>query len=87
VILDVRIGVEGDCGDVVDALHGLPVQGFDVAKSVGKTQAGHTNLVGGQAVKHKGIVGVGTVSYRDFAFAFSDGSRRVVGSSGDESHD
>ena len=87
MILNVGVGVKGNRGNIVDAFHGLAVQGFYVAKRVGKAQAGHANLVGSEPVKHEGIVRVGTVGDCDFAFAFGDGSRRVFGSGADWGHD
>ena len=87
MILNVGIGVKRNRSHVVDTFHGLAVQGFNVGERVSKTQAGDANFVRGQSVKHEGIVGVGTVSDRDFALAFGDGRGRVFGSGGEESHD
>ena len=67
LVLDVRIGVKGDRRDVVEAVHGFAIQGLDIAKRVGKLHPRHANLVGRHAVKHEGVVGVGTVRDRDFA--------------------
>src|SRR5271165_4230295 len=54
-------------GDVINALARLLVQRFDVAKGVAEAQPGRAHFAGGQAVKHKGVVGVGAVSHRDLA--------------------
>src|SRR2546423_2380181 len=69
MVLNIRIGVEGDRGDVVEtlALHRLLVQGLDVAERVRKLEAGYADLVGGESVEHEGIVGVGTVRDADLA--------------------
>ena len=62
VVLQVGIGVEGDGGDVVKRLvDGALVEGFDVGEGVAELEARDTHLVGGQPVKHKGVVGVGAV--------------------------
>ena len=67
VILNIRIGVKRDRGDVVDALHGPAVQRFNITERMREAQSGHANLVGGESVKHECIIGVGAVSNRDFA--------------------
>ena len=62
LVLQVGIGVEGDGGDVVEGLvDGAVVQRLDVGEGVGELVAGDADLVGGQAVEHEGVVGVGAV--------------------------
>src|SRR5689334_25077195 len=58
-----------DCRDVINsfALASLAVQGFDVAESMREAQAWHPDFVRRQSVEHEGIVGIGTMSNRDFA--------------------
>ena len=68
VVLQVGIGVEGDGGDVVEGfVDGALVEGLDVGESVGELVAGDADFVGGEAVEHEGVVGVGTVGDADFA--------------------
>ena len=62
VLLHVRVGMEGDRGDVVEGLlDGALVQRLDVGEGVGELEAGDAHLVGGEAVEHEGVVGVGAV--------------------------
>jgi hypothetical protein len=66
VLLQIGIGVKADGRDVKESLVlGAAVEGFDVAKRVGKAIAGNADLVGGQAIKHECVVGVGTMRDRD----------------------
>jgi hypothetical protein len=68
VILQVRVGVEGDRGDVVESfVDGAVVERFDVGEGVGELEAGDSDLVGGEAIEHKGVVGVGAVSDADLS--------------------
>src|SRR6267142_3807338 len=55
--------MEGDSGNVEHAFQRLPIEGLDVTELVREKQARHTQLVGGERVKHEGIVGIGTMSY------------------------
>ena len=65
-VLEVGVGVEADGGDVVEGLFaGAAVEGFDVAEGVVEAVAGDADLVGGQAVEHEGVVGVGTMGDGD----------------------
>ena len=62
VVLEVGVGVETDGGDVVEGFFaGALVEGFNVAESVGEAIARDADLVGGEAVEHEGVIGVGTV--------------------------
>ena len=71
VLLQIRIGMKADGRHVVEGLFaGAAVQGLDVAERVGKAVAGHTNLVGRQAIKHEGIVGIGAMGNGDFVRGF-----------------
>jgi hypothetical protein len=66
VFLQVGVGVEADGGDVVEGFFaGALVEGLDVAEGVGEAIAGDADLVGGQAVEHEGVVGVGTMGDGD----------------------
>ena len=59
--------MEGDGGDVVEGLvDGAVVEGLDVGEGVGELEAGDADLVGGEAVEHEGVVGVGAVGDGDF---------------------
>jgi hypothetical protein len=42
-----------------------------------KSQTGHLNFVGRQTIKHKGIIGVGTMSNGDFTRADCGKARHV----------
>ena len=58
--------MEGDGGDVVEGLvDGAVVEGLDVGEGVGELEAGDSDLVGGEAVEHEGVVGVGAVGDAD----------------------
>ena len=73
VVLQVWVGVEGDGGDVVEGLvDGAVIEGLDVGEGVGELVAGDSDLVGGEAVEHEGVVGVGAVGDADL----SDGGAR-----------
>ena len=66
VVLEVGVGVEADGGDVVEGfIAGAAVEGFDVAEGVGEAIAGDADLVGGQAIEHEGVIGVGTMGDGD----------------------
>ena len=66
VLLQVRVGVEADGGYVEEGLAlGAEVEGLDVAQRVREPVAGDADLVGGQAIEHKGVIGVGTVGDGD----------------------
>ena len=68
VVLQVGIGVEGDGGDVVEGLvDGAVVEGLDVGEGVGELEAGDSDLVGGEAVEHEGVVGVGAMGDADLS--------------------
>ena len=59
VLLEIGVGVKADGGDVVKGfVLGALVEGLDIAESVGKAIAGDADLIGGQAIEHKGVVGV-----------------------------
>ncbi len=58
--------MEADRGDVVEGfVDGAVVEGLDVGEGVGEFVAGDAHLVGGKAVKHEGVVGVGAVGDAD----------------------
>ncbi len=58
--------MEGDGGDVVEGfVDGLVVEGLDVGEGVAELEAGDADLVGREAVEHKGVVGVGAVGDAD----------------------
>jgi hypothetical protein len=58
--------MKADGGDVVEGLiAGTYVEGFNVAKGVRKAITGDTNFVGGQAVKHEGVIRVRTMGDGD----------------------
>ena len=60
--------MEGDRGDVVKGFaDGLLVQRLDVGEGVGELEARNPNLVGGKAVEHERVVGIGAVGDGDFA--------------------
>jgi hypothetical protein len=62
--------VKADGGNVVEGFSlRAAVEGFNVAEGVGEAVAGHADLVGGEAVKHECVVGVGAVGNGDFANA------------------
>ncbi len=66
VLLQVGVGVEADGGHVEEGLvQGAAVEGLDVAQGVGKAVAGDAHLVGGQAIEHEGVVGVGAMGDGD----------------------
>jgi hypothetical protein len=66
-VLKVGVGVEGDGGDVVEGLvDGAVIEGLYVGEGVGELVAGDSDLVGGEAVEHEGVVGVGAVGDADF---------------------
>jgi hypothetical protein len=66
VVLQVGVGVEGDGGDVVEGLvDGAVIEGLDIGEGVGELVARDANLVGGEAVEHEGVVGVGAVGDAD----------------------
>ncbi len=67
LVLNIRIGVEGNGAHIVKAFHGFAVQGLDISERVRKFQPGHPDLVGGQAVKHKSIVGIRAMGNTDLA--------------------
>ena len=71
LVLQVRIGVKRDRGDVVEAFQRFAIQGLDVAKRMRELHARHPDLVRCHAVKHEGIVRVRTVGYLDFANTIS----------------
>ena len=67
--------MKGDSCDVVEGfVDSLVVEGFDVGKDVGEFVAGDPDLVGGQAIEHKGVIGVGAVGDADLLRC--DGARR-----------
>src|SRR5207302_9782328 len=74
LFLDVGINVEGDCGDIVKtvAFHGFAVERLEVAKSMGVVNPRRAHLIGGQRVKHEGVVGVGTMRDGDLARLVGD---------------
>ena len=58
--------MEADGSDVEEGLiAGALVEGLDVAQGVGEAIAGDADLVGGQAIEHEGVIGVGTVGDGD----------------------
>ena len=66
-LLHVRIGVEGDGGDIVEGLvDGALVERLNVGQGMGELEARNAHFVGGEAVEHKGVVGVGAVGDGDF---------------------
>ena len=59
--------MEADGGDVVEGLvDGAVVEGLDVGEGMGELVAGDSDLVGGEAVEHEGVVRVGAVGDADF---------------------
>ena len=52
---------------IVNAIVCFAVKRLDVAKGVGKTQAGHADFIGSQTVEHKCVVRVWTMRHRDLA--------------------
>ena len=61
--------MEADGGYVEKGfVQGAPVEGLDVAQSVGEAVAGDADLVGGQAIEHEGVIGVGTVGDGDIDY-------------------
>jgi hypothetical protein len=80
VLLQVRVGVEADGGDVEEGLVlGAAVEGLDVAQGVGEAVAGDADLVGGQAIEHEGVIGVGTVGDGDLDIRPGPASGRWTG--------
>src|SRR5208337_3961530 len=76
VVLEVGVGVEADGGDVVESVvAGAQVEGLDVGEGVSEAIAGDADLVGGQAVKHEGVIGVGTVGDGDIDEGGGGGGR------------
>ena len=76
VLLQVGVGVEADGGDVEESfVAGAAVEGLDVAQGVGEAVAGDADLVGGQAIEHEGVIGVGTVGDGDFDEGVGAGRR------------
>src|SRR5262249_51719489 len=73
-ILNVRISMEGNGGHIIDAFHGLAIQGLDIRERVVELETGGGDLIGGKSVKHEGIVGIWTVSDTDIADGDGDGS-------------
>src|ERR1035437_1062585 len=66
VLLQVGVGVEADGGDVEEGLLlGAAVEGLDVAEGVREPVARDADLVGGQAIEHEGVIGVGTMGDGD----------------------
>jgi len=58
---------------------GASVQGFNVAKRVRKVIARHADFVGGQAVKHERVIGIGTMRDGDFGHIGRGGCFSMVG--------
>jgi len=66
VVLQVGVGMEADGGNVVEGLvDGAVVEGLDVGEGMGELVAGDSDLVGGEAVEHEGVVRVGAVGDAD----------------------
>src|ERR1019366_10673801 len=66
-LLHVGISVEGDGGDIVEGLmNGALVEGLDVGEGMREFEARDAHLVGGEAVEHEGVVGVGAMRDADF---------------------
>src|ERR1700689_3675101 len=82
VFLNVGIGMKRDGGHVVKGLvHGLVVQGFNIAEGMSELVSWNANLPGGKTVKHESVIGVRTVGDGDlfassFAGTLSRGIRR-----------
>ncbi len=75
LVLEVGIGVEADGGDIVESLvDGAVVEGLDVGKGMRELVARDAHLVGGEAVEHKGVVGVGAVGDADLLNGGAGGS-------------
>ena len=61
-LLEVGIGVKADGGDVEEGfVLGAAVQGLDIAEGMSEAIAGHAHLIGGEAIKHEGVIGVGAM--------------------------
>ena len=74
VILDVGVGVEGDGCDVEELFgHGAAIEGLDIAEGMGKFIAGDADFVGGEAVEHECVVGIGAVGDGDHAWVAGRG--------------
>ena len=67
VVLDVGIGVKADRRHIVERLFfGAAVQRLDIAQGMRELVSRHANLVRGQAIKHEGVIRVGTMRNGDF---------------------
>src|SRR5258708_11621706 len=53
LVLNVGIGVEGNCGHIVHAFARLLIERFNVAERVRKAQASAPNLVGSNTINHE----------------------------------
>ncbi len=74
VVLQVGVGVKADGGDVKEGfVDGAVVEGFDVGEGVDELEAGDANFVGGEAVEHEGVVGVGAVGDLDLLYCGTHG--------------
>src|ERR1700761_4768685 len=62
----VGIRMIGNCGQLIQALSRLLVERLDIFEHVAECYQARANLLGRQAVKHEGIVGIRTVSARNF---------------------
>ena len=79
MLLHVGVGVEADRRDVVELLvHGAVVERLDVGEGVGELVARDAHLVGGEAVEHEGVVGVGAVGDRDFTYSRCCGGHQFL---------
>ena len=79
VVLEVGVGVEGDGGDIIEGfVDGLVVEGLDVGQYVGELIAGDPDLVGGKAVEHECVVGVGAVGDTDLLICGLRGGHDAV---------
>jgi hypothetical protein len=69
VVGNVGVGVKGDGRHVVFLRrHRNLIERLDVFEDVGEFQLARVEFVGGEAIKHEGVVGIGTVCNFDFAF-------------------
>src|SRR5215469_6917903 len=67
VVLNIRIRVKRNGGNVVEALQRLAIERLDVAKGMSELHARHAHLVGGHAIKHECVIGVRAVRHLDLA--------------------